>query len=176
MQPDWLNDAAKIGALSRQVTANPTLLYGGRNLRIHGASARYVLAMKLVAGRQQDLDDLPPLLAAAEFEGYDEALGWLTRAHSHRQVPVAAQYILAGAWEEHASHPHLAVCPTPGVSWGWGIELRQPGRVPLTGGATYPTQADGQAGAASSLRSSRTTTRYVSRSGRRDGSTKVPWC
>ena len=146
VQPDWLNDAAKIGALSRQVTANPTLLYGGGNLRIHGASARYVLAMKLVAGRQQDLDDLPPLLAAAEFEGYDEALGWLTRAHSHRQVPVAAQYILAGAWEGHASHPHLAVCPTPGVSWGWGIELRQPGRVPITGGATYPTQADGQAG------------------------------
>ena len=100
VRPDWLNDAAKIGALSRQVDAGPTLVYEGTNLLVYGASARYVMAMKLVAGREIDLKDLPTLLRAADFESLDEALEWVTRAHSHRLIPVAAQYILEEAWAD----------------------------------------------------------------------------
>lgn len=73
VRPDWLNDAAKIGALSARVDAEPTLVYEGTNLLVYGASARYVMAMKLVAGREIDLKDLPTLLRAAEFESLDEA-------------------------------------------------------------------------------------------------------
>ena len=100
VREDWLNDAAKIGALSHRVDPGLTLVYEGTNLRVYGASARYVMAMKLVAGREVDLKDLPTLLRAAKFESLDEALEWVTRAHSHRLIPVAAQYILEEAWDE----------------------------------------------------------------------------
>lgn len=100
IREDWLNDAAKIGALSHRVDSGPTLVYEGTNLQVYGASARYVMAMKLVAGREVDLEDLPTLLRAAKFESLDEALEWVTRAHSHRLIPVAAQYILEEAWDE----------------------------------------------------------------------------
>ena len=109
---DWLNDAAKIGALSRQVDAEPTLVYEGTNLMVYGAGARYVMAMKLVAGREIDLKDLPTLLKAAEFESLDEALEWVTRAHSHRLIPVAAQYILEEAWDDLSR----STTPTPETS------------------------------------------------------------
>ena len=98
VRPDWLNDSAKIGALSPQMDAGPTLVFEGTNLLVYGASARYVMAMKLVAGREVDLKDLPTLLRAAEFESVDEALEWVARAHSQRLIPVAAQYILEEAW------------------------------------------------------------------------------
>lgn len=101
VQTDWLNDAAKIGALSPLADADPTLIYEGRNIRVHGAGARYVMAMKLVAGREIDLSDLPTLLGAADFESLDEALDWVARAHAHRLIPVGAQYILEEAWEAH---------------------------------------------------------------------------
>ena len=59
-----------------------------------------------------DLDDLPTLLRAAQFESLDEALEWVTRAHSHRLIPVAAQYILEEAWADLSEF----VTPTPEIS------------------------------------------------------------
>ena len=101
VEANWLNDAAKIGTLSDQVGADPTPVYAGRNFTIHGASARYVIAMKVVAGRPIDLADMPSLLAAADFESIDELLDWVARAHSHHQIPVASRYIIEEAWGAH---------------------------------------------------------------------------
>ncbi len=148
---DWLNDAAKIGALSHEVDARPTLLYEGRTLRVYGAGARYVLAMKLVAGREVDLGDLPTLLEAAAFESLDDALEWTARAHSHRQVPVAAQYILEDAWEERMArvgkrrpssarnYAWLSVRPFAGAARGWELVLEQRSGDTRTGGPEYPS-------------------------------------
>ena len=151
VRTDWLNDAAKIGALSPEVDAHPTLMYQGRTLRVYGAGARYVLAMKLVAGRPVDLGDIPTLLEAAEFESLDDAFSWTARAHSHRQIPVAAQYILEEAWEERMARvgPRrpsaaknagwLSVRPSTGATWGWELVLKQPGGEPLTGSPKHPS-------------------------------------
>ena len=151
VRTDWLNDAAKIGALSTEVDARPTLMYEGRTLRVYGAGARYVLAMKLVAGRAVDLGDMPTLLDAAEFESLDDALSWTARAHPHRQIPVAAQYILEEAWEERMARsgsrrPSAAknagwfsVRPATGATWGWELVMQQPGGETLTGGPRHPS-------------------------------------
>ena len=151
VRTDWLNDAAKIGALSAGVDARPTLMYEGRTLRVYGAGARYVLAMKLVAGRAVDLGDMPTLLEAAEFESLDDALSWTARAHSHRQIPVAAQYILEDAWEERMARfgsrrPSAAknagwfsVRPATGATWGWELVMKQPGGETLTGAPRHPS-------------------------------------
>lgn len=65
--------------------------------------------MKAVAGRPIDIDDMPALLAAAGFETLDEVFEWVARAHAHRLVPAAAQYIIEEAWEAHmaAGGPQL---------------------------------------------------------------------
>lgn len=100
VRTDWLNDAAKIGSLSPQVDPDPCLIYKGTKLMVYGASARYVMAMKLVAHRPIDLEDLPILLREADFESLEEALEWVARAHSHRPIPVAAQYLLEELWAD----------------------------------------------------------------------------
>ena len=101
VRTDWLNDAAKIGSLSPQVDPDPCLIYKGTNLMVYGASARYVMAMKLVVRRPIDLEDLPILLRKADFESLEEALEWVARAHSHRRpIPVAARYLLEGLWAD----------------------------------------------------------------------------
>ena len=148
VRADWLNDAAKIGVLSPQVDAEPALIYDGRNIRVYGASARYVMAMKAVAGRPTDLEDLPGLVEEGRFGSLDEALEWVARAHSHHQVPVAAQYIIESVWAEimergsRQTAPaagHLAVRPGRHSEWGWEVELARADGEPLTGWARYPS-------------------------------------
>ncbi|MDE0171390.1 MAG: hypothetical protein OXS29_18085 [bacterium] len=150
VRADWINNAAKIKVLSPLVDADPTLLYEGRNLRVYGASARYVTAMKAFAGRPWDLEDLPGVLAESRFESLDEAFAWVERAHAGRQVPVSAQYYLQDAWDAVAAASQrrspaaaagsLWVHPSAGLDGGgWGIELRQAGREPLTSGVRYPS-------------------------------------
>ena len=52
VRPDWLNDAAKIGALSPRVDCRThPRIRRERTCWFMGPSARYVMAMKLVAGR-----------------------------------------------------------------------------------------------------------------------------
>ena len=143
---DWLNAAARIGALAPDFDPEPTLLYRGQNLHVYGASARYVLAMKAVAGRPVDIKDMPALLTACEFKSFDELLETVTQAHSHHQVPVATQYILREAWDDAlttAAMPergYLSVNPDYDSDWGWQLVARHPDGEPIQRSATYPTK------------------------------------
>ena len=155
VRSDWLNAAAKMKALSPIADADPTLVYEGTNLRVYGAGARYVMAMKAVAGRPIDLADLPAVLVECRFASLDEALRWVSQAHSHRQIPVAARYILEAAWADlearglvPATGPtvgepaELWVRPASQTTSGWEIELRRAGREPVSRGVLYPLLDD----------------------------------
>ena len=149
VRADWINAAAKAKVLSPRVDAAPTLLYAGRNLRVYGASARYVTAMKAVSGRPWDLEDLPAVLAESGFESLDAALEWVERAHSGRQIPVSAKFYLTNAWDAAAASQRRLPAAGPVCLWvrpsagsdggGWDIELRPPGRESLSGGVRYPS-------------------------------------
>lgn len=62
LEDDWLNAAARVKAPTGPTPGEPAEIYAGSNLRVYGASPHYVLAMKLLTGRNVDLQDLPMLL------------------------------------------------------------------------------------------------------------------
>lgn len=62
LPPDWLNASAAIFAPNME--ADATVVYRGQNLVVRAAGAEYLLAMKLRASRDQDLDDAVVLARA----------------------------------------------------------------------------------------------------------------
>ena len=84
---DWINDAAKVKAPSPHIDPEPSPLYRGERLRVYGAGARYVLAMKLVAGREIDLADIPLLLRAAGMASREELLELVEGAYPSHLIP-----------------------------------------------------------------------------------------
>ena len=69
LEPDWFNDAAKLKAPSLDA-GEPILVFDGARLRVYAAPARYVLAMKLMSGR--DKRDVPALLRVSGVESQKE--------------------------------------------------------------------------------------------------------
>lgn len=48
----WMNAAARVKAPTGPTPGEPSAVYLGSNLRVYGASPHYVLAMKLLTGRE----------------------------------------------------------------------------------------------------------------------------
>jgi hypothetical protein len=97
---DWLNDAVKGFLHGSDPDATPVLDTPG--LRVDVASPRYLLAMKLLAARDEDVDDILILYRHCGFRSVDEGLDLVEAAYPGRSIPVRVRYLL----EEHlASHP-----------------------------------------------------------------------
>ena len=88
---DWLNDGAK--GFVPTLTADPELIYGGQKLRVYSANAFYLLAMKLMAARSEDFQDLLVLMEKAQVFTVDGLLDLVERGYPHRRIPVAVQYL-----------------------------------------------------------------------------------
>ena len=69
----WLNEQAT-SAIPRGRDRRAQTLYESPHLVVTGASAEYLLAMKLEAGRDKDVEDIAYLLERLEIEASDEAL------------------------------------------------------------------------------------------------------
>ena len=63
LRRDWINDAARLGLPHLAPDLVP--IFGGERLTVYRASATYVLATKLNAGRPVDVEDAVPLAIAA---------------------------------------------------------------------------------------------------------------
>jgi predicted nucleotidyltransferase len=96
---DWLNDAVKGFLHGDDPDAVPVLDMPG--LRVDVASARYLLAMKLLAARDEDVDDILFLYRLCGFQTVDEGLDLVEAAYPGTKIPVRVQYLL----EEHFSSP-----------------------------------------------------------------------
>ena len=69
----WLNEQAT-SAIPRGPDRRAQTLYESPHLVVTGASAEYLLAMKLEAGRDKDVEDISYLLDCLEIEESDKAL------------------------------------------------------------------------------------------------------
>ena len=69
----WLNEQAT-SAIPRRPDRRAQTLYESPHLVVTGASAEYLLAMKLEAGRDKDVEDIAYLLDRLKIEESDEAL------------------------------------------------------------------------------------------------------
>ena len=99
---NWLNDAAVVAAPIGSISVAPTLFYQGRNFTVHVAGASYVLAMKLLAGRRSDRQDLQILIKAASVASRDELVELVDRAYPGVPLHYAARRLLDEAWDEYA--------------------------------------------------------------------------
>ena len=70
---NWLNEQAT-SAIPRKPDRRAQTLYDSPHLRVTGASAEYLLAMKLEAGRGKDIEDISYLLERLTIKTSDEAL------------------------------------------------------------------------------------------------------
>ena len=102
----WLNAAARIKAPTGPTPGEPSEVYTGSNMRVYGASAPYVLAMKLLAGRPVDRSDMPALLEATRPQTRNALYDLVERAYPTAQIPVSTGYLIDEVWEDYAaSHP-----------------------------------------------------------------------
>ena len=100
---DWLNDGAK--GFVPHIPAEPQIVYRGRNLRIFSANARYLLAMKLMAAREEDSGDILLLMEKAQMFTVEELLQLVEIAYPNHRTPVAVQYIAEDmVWQSQQPH------------------------------------------------------------------------
>jgi len=94
---DWLNDGVK-GFFYTAPSTHLWAEYPG--LRIYTATADYVLAMKVIAGRPEDVVDLRALIAHLGIQTAAEALTIVARYVPDRLIPPRAQYLVESLFED----------------------------------------------------------------------------
>ena len=118
----WLNDGAMVTRPTGAVPGKPAVIYSGSILTVAAASAEYVLAMKVTAGRNVDRADLPVLFDAAGVPSLAEVYSLQRAAYPGVPVPFAARRVVEQAWSDHARArglPH----PTQPLNRGTGLDL-----------------------------------------------------
>ncbi|MDE0170922.1 MAG: hypothetical protein OXS29_15675 [bacterium] len=148
LSPFWLNDGPLTARPPGLEPDDPFVVYAGRNLKVSVAGPRYVLAMKVFAGREADQADLPYLFDAAGVDTLDAVYALHREAYCGLPLHAEADRSLREVWADYAEprglavgvagedEPYLVVVPAD-VSWGWEMELRRPTAPPLVGGARY---------------------------------------
>lgn len=144
LSPFWLNDGPLTARPPGLEPDDPLVVYAGRNFTVSVAGPRYVLAMKVFAGREADLADLPYLFDAARVDTLDAVYALHREAYRGLGLHAEADRSLREAWADYAEprglavgvagedEAYLVVVPAD-VSWGWEMELRRPTAPPLVG-------------------------------------------
>jgi predicted nucleotidyltransferase len=88
---DWLNDAVK-GFFATSPDTVVWAEYPG--LRVNAVTPDYMFAMKAIAGRPQDADDLRALAKALGIDSVAAALGLVTRHVPERLLTPRVRYLL----------------------------------------------------------------------------------
>lgn len=90
----WLNEQA-MSALDVGTDERAPTLYESRHLVVTGASAQYLLAMKLAAGRDKDITDIEYLLDHLKIGQADEALAIFQKVMPGSERRTQARAVLA---------------------------------------------------------------------------------
>ncbi len=91
--PDnWLNDAVKLFLRGHDPHPLPVLDEPG--LRVFSASPRYLLALKLLAGRREDEADIRLLIDQLGIRTIDEALQVVLSVYPESQILPRTQFLL----------------------------------------------------------------------------------
>lgn len=89
----WLNEQASAYVSPVQDTEAP-LVFEHPGLRVHAASAQHLLAMKVLAGRRRDADDIRSLAAHLELRAPPEVLVVCTAVFPDEPVPKRSVLLL----------------------------------------------------------------------------------
>lgn len=89
---DWLNDAVKGFLPGSDPQARP--VFESDALRVDVASPKYLLAMKLLAAREQDIDDISVLYRLCGFASAAEGLDLVESAYPGRPIPPRVRFLL----------------------------------------------------------------------------------
>jgi hypothetical protein len=82
----WLNEQATV-YLSRQQDEHAAVVFDHPYLRVQASSAEHLVAMKSLAGRQHDLEDLRLLIDWLELRSPDEVLRIFTEVFPDQVLP-----------------------------------------------------------------------------------------
>ena len=96
---DWLNDGIK-GFFYQAPPVQRWAEYPG--LRVYVVSLEYALAMKAIAGRPEDIDDIRALVQRLQLTSAQEVLAIVQRYVPQRLVPPRAQYLIETLFDEEA--------------------------------------------------------------------------
>jgi hypothetical protein len=93
LEPDWLNDGAK--AFMPGEDPERIGVYEGEHLSVAAASARYLLAMKLLASRvERDRDDINLLYKMCGFTTVEEGLDLVESSYPSHAIGPRVQFLL----------------------------------------------------------------------------------
>ena len=95
----WLGELAT-AASSRGADGGAPTLYESPQLTVTGASVKHVLAMKLLAGRDRDREDIAALCEQLGLEGPEEALGVYRELFPKESVKPTARKALETAFRD----------------------------------------------------------------------------
>lgn len=109
LSPFWLNDGPLIARPLGLEPDDPLVVYSGKNLTVSVAGARFVLAMKVFAGRDTDGRDLPYLFDAAGVDSLDAVVALHQEAYRGLPLHANADRTLREAWADYAKLRGLPV-------------------------------------------------------------------
>ena len=94
----WLNDQATT-AIPRAADVRAAVVYESPYLTVTGASARHLLAMKLLAAREKDRDDIAALVEHLELKEPQDAIRIYKDLFPNEKVKFAARQLLDWAFQ-----------------------------------------------------------------------------
>lgn len=97
----WLNDQVTT-AIPRKADVRAKTLYQSQYLTVTGASAKHLLAMKLAAAREKDVDDIGVLCKQLELKDAEAAIGIFGELFPKEQVKPRAHQVLAEVFRDRS--------------------------------------------------------------------------
>ncbi len=94
----WLNDQATVHATSGGDPAAPRV-FENAGIRVAAASPEHLLAMKMLAARRRDIDDIRILVKHLGLSSADEVVALCDQVLPDEPIPGRARLILADLFE-----------------------------------------------------------------------------
>ena len=98
LAPDWINDGAK--GMAVVVALVPERIFTGKCLVVDSAGPQYILAMKLLCGRDADVDDCVHLIRELGISNISEVLDLVASAVAPRTPPPRVEYWAEAVFRE----------------------------------------------------------------------------
>ena len=107
---NWLNENATL-FMPHTDDSQATTVFNSPALVVTGASARHLLAMKIDAGRAEDVEDIQWLLDELRIENLDEAIEVHWTTYPQSRLPTTNRKRLEEAFSRRTSNPAVARTP-----------------------------------------------------------------
>lgn len=101
---NWLNENATLFVPHKEDSQAATV-FNSPNLVVTGASARHLLAMKIDAGRPEDVEDIEWLVDKLKIDTVEDAIEVHREAYPHAQLPTTNRNRLEEAFRRKNVQP-----------------------------------------------------------------------